>query len=71
MNQTPIVTPSHLFQHATQPLWIWYDLFGDPCHKEPISDFAMKLLEDGVAHEEQVVQDMPIKTVLDADPDTA
>ncbi len=67
----PVITPSHLFQYATQPLWIWYDLFGDASCKEPISDFAMKLLEDGVTHEEQIIQDMPIKTVSDTDPGTA
>jgi len=31
----------------------------------------MKLLEDGVVHEEKIVQKMPIKTVFDTDPDTA
>jgi len=46
MTRQIIVTPTHLFQYATQPLWIWYDLFGDASRKEPISDFAMKLLEE-------------------------
>ena len=67
----PIITPSHLFRFDCQPLWIWYDLFGDLTKKEPLSDFAMKLLEDGVIHEEQVVQNMPIRPVQDTDPNTA
>ncbi|MGE0198925.1 MAG: TM0106 family RecB-like putative nuclease [Simkaniaceae bacterium] len=57
------ITPSHLFQYSYQPLWIWYDLFGDSSKKEPLSSFAMKILEDGVLHEKQVIQHLSITSV--------
>jgi len=67
----PVITPSHFFQYDCQPLWIWYDLFGDPQHKQPMSDFALKLLEDGVIHEKQIIRDLAATEITDMDPTKA
>lgn len=48
-SDSPIVlTPSHFFQYATHPQWIWFDRFGNPEKKEDISEFTLKLMENGV-----------------------
>lgn len=51
----PILTPTHFFQYETHPLWIWYDLFGDQSKKEEISEFALKLMDEGVIHEKTYI----------------
>lgn len=58
-----ILTPSHFFKHATQPLWIWYDLFGDQSKKGEISEFTLKLMESGVLHEEDHIADLEVDEV--------
>jgi hypothetical protein len=52
----PILTPTHFFQYETHPLWIWYDLFGDQSKKEEISEFALKLMDEGVFHEKLYIE---------------
>lgn len=51
----PILTPTHFFQYETHPLWIWYDLFGDQSKKEEMSEFALKLMDEGVIHEKTYI----------------
>jgi hypothetical protein len=51
MNANLIVTPSHFFKLAKDPLWIWHDAFGDPSKKELLSEFTLKIMEDGNLHE--------------------
>lgn len=61
---SPIVlTPSHFFQYAIHPLWIWYDRFGDLSKKEEISEFTLKLMENGVLHERSYISDFEITEV--------
>lgn len=52
----PILTPTHFFQYETHPLWIWYDLFEDLSKKEEISEFALKLMDEGVIHEKTFIE---------------
>lgn len=56
INPIPILTPTHFFQYETHPLWIWYDLFGDQSKKEEISEFALKLMDEGVIHEKTFIE---------------
>lgn len=58
-----IVTPSYFFMYATQPLWIWYDHFGDQSKKEEISEFTLKLMESGVLHEDEYIAGMQVSKV--------
>ena len=58
-----VLTPSHFFMYATQPLWIWYDLFGDQSKKEEISEFTLKLMESGVLHEDEYIAGMQVSKV--------
>lgn len=57
------ITPTHLFLYDCQPLWIWYERFGDLFKKEPMSSFAHKLMEDGVTHEREIIQKYQITSV--------
>jgi len=56
IDSLPILTPTHLFQYETHPLWIWYDRFGDQSEKEEISEFALKLIDEGVIHEKTYIE---------------
>jgi uncharacterized protein len=58
-----ILTPSHFFKYGTQPLWIWYDLFGDQSKKEEISEFTLKLMESGVLHEDEYIAGLEVSKV--------
>ena len=58
-----ILTPSHFFKYASQPLWIWYDLFGDQSKKEEISEFTLKLMESGVLHEDEYIAGLEVSKV--------
>lgn len=57
------ITPTHLFLYDCQPLWIWYEHFGDPAKKDPMSSFALKLMEDGVTHEREIIQKYQVTSV--------
>ena len=63
-----IVTPSHFYQHATCPHWIWYDRFGDPARKGEVPELAQKLLDQGVVHEVEYVKGLALSPVTAADP---
>jgi predicted RecB family nuclease len=63
-----IITPSLFFQLDMSPLWIWLDLFGDQSKKEPLSEFALKLLDDGNLHEEKYVESLEVIEVTEMDP---
>lgn len=53
-----VFTPSAFFQYGTCPHWIWHDYFTDPKLKGELSEFAQRLLEQGVVHEEKYVQQL-------------
>jgi len=63
-----IITPSHFYQYATCPHWIWYDHFGDPSKKGDVPELAQKLLEQGVMHEEKYVAGIEMVEVSTKDP---
>lgn len=64
IDSLPILTPTHFFQYETHPLWIWYDLFGDQSKKEEISEFALKLMDEGVIHEKTYIEGLDYCEVL-------
>ncbi len=57
------VSPSLFFKHAKSPHWIWYDLFGDPSLQTEMPELTKRLIEDGVLHEEEYVQNLKKITV--------
>jgi len=60
-----VITPSHFFKYTTQPLWVWYDKFGDQSKKEEILEFTLKLMEEGVLHEDKYVAGLNVSEVKD------
>lgn len=56
-------TPSLFFQYATCPHWVWRDRFGDQSRKGELPELAQKLLEQGVLHEEDYIQGLPVEKV--------
>ena len=66
-----VITPSHFFKHATQPLWVWYDKFGDQSKKEEISEFTLKLMEEGVLHEDKYITGLNVSEVKAINPEEA
>lgn len=68
MNANLIVTPSHFFKLAKDPLWIWHDAFGDPSKKEPLSEFTLKIMENGNLHEKAYVSKLEVELISQLDP---
>jgi len=68
MNNKLVVTASHFFKLAKNPLWIWYDAFGDPSKKEPLSEFTLKIMEDGNLHEKEYISTLQVIEVKEIDP---
>ncbi|MBS0606933.1 MAG: TM0106 family RecB-like putative nuclease [Verrucomicrobia bacterium] len=63
-NSEPLIfSASHFFKYATQPLWIWYDRFGEQSKKEEISEFTLKLMESGVLHEDEYIAGLEVSKV--------
>lgn len=63
-SDSPIVlTPSHFFQYVTHPQWIWFDRFGNTEKKEEISEFTLKLMENGVLHEKSYISEFDFTEV--------
>ena len=56
-------TPSHFFKFAICPHWIWHDLFSDPTRKKQMPELALKLIEEGVIHENRIIADMKMEEV--------
>ncbi len=53
----PEIHASMFFKYHACPHWLWFDRFGDPEKKKEPSDFQMRLLEQGIAHERDVIAD--------------
>lgn len=68
MNKPLIVTPSHFFKLDKNPLWIWHDTFGDITKKDPLSEFTLKMMEDGNLHEKEYVSTLQVVDVKEIDP---
>jgi len=66
-----IFTPSHFFKYDTQPLWLWYDQFGDQSKKEEISEFTLKLMGNGVVHEDEYIAGLEVLKIDIIDPEEA
>ncbi len=45
------------YQYEFCPHWIWFDNFGDQKKKGELNELFLKLLEQGVAHEEDYIKD--------------
>lgn len=58
-----VLTPSHFFQYATHPQWIWFDRFGNLEKKEETSEFTLKLMENGVHHEKSYISEFDFTEV--------
>lgn len=69
MNKQFTITPSHFFKLDKNPLWIWHDEFSDPSKKEPLSEFVLKIMEDGNLHEKEYVSTISALEVAELDPD--
>lgn len=59
-------SPSLFFQHATCPHWIWRDRYGDQKRKGDLPELALKLLEQGVLHEEEYIKNLSVTAVTEA-----
>lgn len=68
MNKHLIVTPSHFFKLDKNPLWIWHDTFGDITKKDPLSEFTLKMMEDGNLHEKEYISTLQVVDVKEIDP---
>jgi uncharacterized protein len=69
MNKRLIITPSHFFKLDKNPLWIWHDIFGDITKKEPLSEFTLKIIEDGNLHEKEYISTLEVAEVKEMNPD--
>jgi predicted RecB family nuclease len=69
MSKQFIITPSHFFKLDKNPLWIWHDTFGDITKKEPLSEFTLKIMEDGNLHEKDYVSTLTVTEVTEMDPE--
>ena len=68
MNGDLVITPSHFFKLAKSPMWIWHDAFGDPSKKEPLSEFTLKIMEDGNLHEKDFISKLEVEEVDELNP---
>jgi len=59
----PRLSASQLYNLIQCPYRVHLDIYGDPKKKSPHSDFLMKLIEDGVEHEKDVISDIPFTEV--------
>lgn len=69
--ERPVVTPSMFYQYAACPHWLWYDRYGDQSKKGEMPELAQKLLEQGVAHEQDYLKGLDVQPVLTVDPERA
>jgi len=67
MNKQLIITPSHFFKLDKNPLWIWHDTFGDITKKDPLSEFTLKIMEDGNLHEKEYIATLQVVEVKEID----
>ena len=61
------LTPQLFYQYLQCPHWIWFDSFGDQTKKQKVSELQRKLLERGVLHEEEYIQDKDVQEVTEKD----
>lgn len=59
MNQNPgHLTASDFYKYVKCPSWLYWDIFGDPKDKTPVSAMMTKLREGGVEHEKTVIDEL-------------
>ncbi|MFA5273104.1 MAG: TM0106 family RecB-like putative nuclease [Candidatus Peribacter sp.] len=63
MQATLTFTPSHFFKFAVCPHWIWHDFNTDLARKKDMPELAMKLIEQGVLHENRVIDGMEVSNI--------
>ena len=59
----PKLTASQLYNLVQCPYRVELNIYGDPNEKLPHSEFFMKLIEDGIEHEKEVISDIAFKEV--------
>jgi len=71
MENSIIVTPEHFLQHAIQPLWIWYDRFGDKSKKGQLPQASVKQTEKDELYKQTFLSALTGPRVDEADPEKA
>ncbi len=56
-------SPSLFFKYAKSPHWIWYDLYGDQSKKNELPELALKMIDEGVLHEQEYIQSLKVTKV--------
>lgn len=56
-------SPSLFFQYAKSPHWIWYDLYGDQNKKNELPALALKMIDEGVLHEQEYIKNLQVTEV--------
>lgn len=59
----PKLTASQLYNLVQCPYRVELNIYGDPNEKLPHSEFFTKLIEDGIAHEKDVISEIAFKEV--------
>jgi len=65
------ISPQYFYKHLTCPHWIWFDVYGDQRKKGELSELQQKLLEQGVAHEAELIKGYKVFEVTFDDPEEA
>lgn len=63
-----VISPSLFAQLDQDPLWIWFDQFGDQSKKELISEFSLKIMENGNLHEKEYVSNLEVSEINEIEP---
>jgi len=66
--ETKVISP-HLFtEYMMCPAWIYHDLYTDEKSKGELSELTLKLMEQGVLHEKEVIEDLEFTEVKVVEP---
>lgn len=52
------ISASMFYKYDACPHWLYFDAFGDPAKKAPVTQFTEMLLQGGVLHEQEVIASM-------------
>ena len=61
------ITPQHFFRFLTCPYWVYYEQHGNPEERGEISPLMMKIMEDAVLHEREVISGFKYVEVVEED----
>lgn len=57
------ISASMFYKYEACPHWLFFEYYGDPAKKAPVTHFAEMLLKGGMLHEERVIEEMDYYTV--------